>query len=134
LKVNPRGEVPCLVVGNDKILNDSSAILVYLAGKYGDGGKESNAPSSYWSRDLYEQAQIINWVSFLHKISSIATPQETDGSSTLKEIIATGRWYLTCMVVITDISPQSSPSPTPGSNTAFSPTAPSSPTAALLTA
>jgi glutathione S-transferase len=49
-------------VGDDKILNDSSAILVYLAGQYGDDGKESSAPSSYWSKDLHEQAQIINWV------------------------------------------------------------------------
>jgi glutathione S-transferase len=59
LKVNPRGEVPCLVVGDDKILNESSD----LAGKHGDDGKEGSAPSSYWSKDLYEQAQIINWPS-----------------------------------------------------------------------
>lgn len=60
LKINPRGEVPCLVDG-DKIFNDSSSILVWLAGKYADGGNESG-PSSWWSNDLYEQAQIINWV------------------------------------------------------------------------
>lgn len=96
MKVNPRGEVPCLVVGDDKILNDSSAILVYLAGKYGDDGSEGSAPSSYWSKDLYEQAQIINWVSFffprdpLHR-NAIAT---NGPSSMLEEIITTGRWNL----------------------------------------
>lgn len=37
----------------DKVLSDSSSILVWLAGKYGD----------YWSKDLYEQAQIVDWVS-----------------------------------------------------------------------
>jgi glutathione S-transferase len=54
LKINPRGQVPCLVVG-DKPLNDSSAILhvVYLAGKHGDDGKASGAPSSYWSNDCF---------------------------------------------------------------------------------
>ena len=60
LKINPRGEVPCLVDG-DKVFNDSSSILVWLAGKWGDNGS-SQGPSSYWSKDLYEQAQILNWV------------------------------------------------------------------------
>ena len=68
LKINPRGEVPCLVDG-DKVFADSSSILTWLAGKWGDGGKE-NGPSSYWSNDLYEQAQIIDWVSpFVHELS-----------------------------------------------------------------
>ena len=62
LKINPRGEVPCLVDG-DKTFNDSSSILTWLAGKWGDGGK-AQGPSSYWSNDLYEQAQIIDWVAF----------------------------------------------------------------------
>ncbi|CAK1367446.1 hypothetical protein CB0940_10722 [Cercospora beticola] len=62
LKINPRGEVPCLVDG-DKTFNDSSSILTWLAGKWSDGGK-SQGPSSYWSNDLYEQAQIINWLAF----------------------------------------------------------------------
>ncbi|KAL9079394.1 MAG: hypothetical protein Q9159_007725 [Coniocarpon cinnabarinum] len=61
LKVNPRGEVPCLVDG-DKTFNDSSSILLWLAGKYGDPDTP-HGPSSYWSNDLYEQAQIVNWVS-----------------------------------------------------------------------
>lgn len=52
LKINPRGELPTLVVG-DKIFSDSSSILTWLAG---------SSNSSYWSKDLYEQAQIINWV------------------------------------------------------------------------
>ena len=59
LKINPRGEVPTLVDG-DKTFHDSSSILVWLAGKHGDHGQPG--PSSYWSADLYEQAQIINWV------------------------------------------------------------------------
>lgn len=61
LKINPRGEVPCLVDG-DKTFNDSSSILTWLAGKWGDKGS-GKGPSSYWSNDLYEQAQIVNWVS-----------------------------------------------------------------------
>lgn len=60
LKINPRGEVPCLVDG-DKTFSDSSSILVWLAGKYGDGAK-GTGPSSYWSSDLYEQTQIVDWV------------------------------------------------------------------------
>ena len=61
LKINPRGEVPCLVDG-DKTFADSSSILTWLAGKWADGGKKEG-PSSYWSNNLYEQAQIIDWVS-----------------------------------------------------------------------
>jgi glutathione S-transferase len=53
--------VPTLVDG-DKTFSDSSSILVWLAGKYGDDGK-ANGPSSFWSSDLYEQCQIIDWVS-----------------------------------------------------------------------
>lgn len=60
LAINPRGEVPCLVDG-EKTFNDSSSILTWLAGRYGDGGN-TEGPSSYWSSDLYEQTQIINWV------------------------------------------------------------------------
>ena len=68
LKINPRGEVPCLVDG-DRVLADSSSILTYLAGKWGDGGKQ-DGPSSYWTTDLYEQAQIIDWVSLsAHELS-----------------------------------------------------------------
>jgi len=63
LKINPRGEVPCLVIDDNRILNDSSSILVWLAGNCGDDGTQSSAPSSYWSADLFEQAQIVNWVS-----------------------------------------------------------------------
>jgi glutathione S-transferase len=77
LEINRRGEVPCLVVG-DKILNDSSSILVWLAGKWGDDGSESSAPSSYWSSDLYEQAQIINWVSFSEEKRTLAHTSRSD--------------------------------------------------------
>ncbi|KAJ5261399.1 hypothetical protein N7478_011994 [Penicillium angulare] len=62
LKINPRGEVPTLVDG-DKTFTDSSSILIWLAGKWNDKGK-AEGPSSYWSSDLYEQAQIVNWLSF----------------------------------------------------------------------
>ncbi|KAK9847099.1 hypothetical protein MYU51_020465 [Penicillium brevicompactum] len=62
LKVNPRGEVPTLV-DEGKTFNDSSSILVWLAGKWNDDG-ESKGPSSYWSNDLYEQSQIVDWLSF----------------------------------------------------------------------
>ena len=61
LAVNPRGEVPTLVDG-DKTFADSSSILVWLAGKYAEGGKPG--PSTYWSADLAEQAAIINWLAF----------------------------------------------------------------------
>lgn len=60
LRINPRGEVPVLV-DDDKTFSDSSPILVWLAGKYSLGGK-SLGPSTFWSNDLYEQAQIIDWV------------------------------------------------------------------------
>jgi len=33
LQINPKGEVPTLVTPSGKILTDSAAILVYLAGK-----------------------------------------------------------------------------------------------------
>ncbi|SMQ56331.1 unnamed protein product [Zymoseptoria tritici ST99CH_3D7] len=62
LTINPRGEVPCLV-DDGKLFNDSSAILVWLAGKYGNAGKQ-DGPSSYWSKDVGEQAEIVNWLSF----------------------------------------------------------------------
>ncbi|RMZ82384.1 hypothetical protein DV737_g2085, partial [Chaetothyriales sp. CBS 132003] len=61
LSINPRGEVPTLVTGG-KTLTDSSSILVYLAGTYTHGGKPG--PSTFWSSDLYEQAQIIDWLAF----------------------------------------------------------------------
>ncbi|RMZ90582.1 hypothetical protein DV736_g2189, partial [Chaetothyriales sp. CBS 134916] len=61
LSINPRGEVPTLVTG-DKTLTDSSSILVYLARTYTHGGKPGT--STFWSTDLYEQAQIIDWLAF----------------------------------------------------------------------
>lgn len=60
LSINPRGEVPVLVDG-DKTFRDSSSILVWIAGKYGDQ-RGTSGPSRFWSSDLYEQAQIIDWV------------------------------------------------------------------------
>jgi glutathione S-transferase len=62
LAINPKGEIPALVDG-DKIFADSSAILVYLAGTHPDRGSET-APSSYWSSDVIEQAQIVDWLAF----------------------------------------------------------------------
>jgi len=68
LAINPRGEVPCLVVhdvvlGGKKVFSDSSSILVWLAGAHGNDG-QSPGPSTYWSGDLYEQTQIIDWLAF----------------------------------------------------------------------
>jgi len=51
-------------VDGDRTFSDSSSILVWLAGKYDDTVAEKG-PSSYWSKDLYEQAQIVDWVSLL---------------------------------------------------------------------
>jgi glutathione S-transferase len=62
LKISPKGEIPALVDG-DKIFTDSAAILVYLAGTYPDEGS-SQTPSSYWSADVVEQAQIVDWLAF----------------------------------------------------------------------
>jgi len=62
LNINPRGTIPTLVDG-DKIFTDSSAILVYLAGTHPDPGS-SKTPSSYWSSDIVEQAQIVDWLAF----------------------------------------------------------------------
>lgn len=45
------------------MFQDSSSILVWLAGNHGDGGKGAG-PSSFWSNDLYDQAQIVDWLSF----------------------------------------------------------------------
>ncbi|GAB3553690.1 glutathione S-transferase [Noviherbaspirillum agri] len=54
LEMNPFGQVPVLVDG-DTILRDSQAILVYLAGRYGNG---------YWlPKEPAQMAQIIAWLS-----------------------------------------------------------------------
>ena len=55
LAVNPRGEVPALVDG-EVVLRDSSAILLYLAGRYG--------PAPWWSASVAEQADIQQWLAF----------------------------------------------------------------------
>ncbi|RMD40754.1 hypothetical protein DV735_g4369, partial [Chaetothyriales sp. CBS 134920] len=62
LAINPRGEVPTLVTADNKTLTDSSSILVYLAGTYAHSG--SPGPSTFWSTEIYEQAQIIDWLAF----------------------------------------------------------------------
>ena len=53
--INPKGEVPTLVDGSN-IITDSSAILVYIAGKKPD--------SKFWSTDIAEQAAIVDWLAF----------------------------------------------------------------------
>lgn len=55
LAINPRGEVPVLVDG-DLILRDSAAILVYVAGRHGDG--------QWWPADPAGQAAIVEWLAF----------------------------------------------------------------------
>ncbi|OAL36585.1 hypothetical protein AYO20_04201 [Fonsecaea nubica] len=62
LALNPRGELPTLV-DQGKIFNDSSAILIYLAGTNPDRGS-SAGPSSYWSADVVDQASIVDWLAF----------------------------------------------------------------------
>lgn len=60
LSINPRGEVPTLVdEENGKTLRDSAAILLYLAGKYGQEAK-----NKWWSSDVVEQAEITEWLAF----------------------------------------------------------------------
>lgn len=55
LAINPRGEVPALADGN-AVLRDSAAILFYVASQ--------RSADHWWSRDLLEQAQIIEWLAF----------------------------------------------------------------------
>ncbi|CAD6920940.1 unnamed protein product [Tilletia caries] len=57
LKINPKGEVPTLVFPNGKRLTDSAAILTYLAGK-------EKPQAGYWSADVEEQSDIIQWLAF----------------------------------------------------------------------
>ncbi|KAF2196425.1 glutathione S-transferase [Delitschia confertaspora ATCC 74209] len=63
LAINPRGSIPALIHGKHTF-NDSAAILCYLAGSYSDKGKWGIGPSSYWSGDAGEQAEIVDWLSF----------------------------------------------------------------------
>ncbi|EXJ65851.1 uncharacterized protein A1O5_11092 [Cladophialophora psammophila CBS 110553] len=62
LAINPRGELPTLV-DEGKVFNDSSVILVYLAGTNPDPSSKT-VPSSYWSSDVVEQASIVDWLAF----------------------------------------------------------------------
>lgn len=52
--LNPWGELPVLVDG-DRVLRDSQAILVYLAGRYGG--------ASWWPTEPALQAEIVQWLS-----------------------------------------------------------------------
>ncbi|MCC6709215.1 MAG: glutathione S-transferase family protein [Gammaproteobacteria bacterium] len=52
---NPRGEVPVLVDG-ELVLRDSSAILLYIAGKHGNG--------LWWPADVARQAKVMEWLAF----------------------------------------------------------------------
>lgn len=52
--LNPWGELPILVDG-DRVLRDSQAILVYLAGRYGG--------ASWWPTEPALQAEIVQWLS-----------------------------------------------------------------------
>ena len=55
LKINPFGQVPALVDG-DVTVRDSSAILVYIASKYGD--------ETWLPRDPAGLAEVISWLTF----------------------------------------------------------------------
>ncbi len=55
LALNPRGQVPVLEDGDDRVV-DSQAILVYLARRYAD--------EAWYSQDALIQARIVGWLSF----------------------------------------------------------------------
>lgn len=72
LAVNPRGSLPCLIDGT-KTFTDSAAILTYLAGRHGE--RLSGArPSSYWSSDVTEQAEIVDWLAFAASWIQVSNP------------------------------------------------------------
>jgi len=52
--LNPWGELPVLVDGK-RVLRDSQAILVYLAGAYGG--------AAWWPTEPHLQAEIVQWLS-----------------------------------------------------------------------
>lgn len=54
IDLNAWGELPILVDG-DRVLRDSQAILVYLAGQYGG--------EAWWPQDPWRQGQIAQWLS-----------------------------------------------------------------------
>lgn len=54
-EVNPLGQVPVLVDGQDT-LRDSQAILVYLAARYGNG--------AWWPTVPIDQGRVCQWLSF----------------------------------------------------------------------
>ena len=54
IELNPWGELPILVDG-DRVLRDSQAILVYLAGSHGG--------EAWWPQDPWGQARIVQWLS-----------------------------------------------------------------------
>lgn len=77
LAMNPRGEVPALVDG-DQVFTDSAAILVYLASKSDQRG--------WWPEEAAEQAQIVQWLAF-------AASWVQFGVFTARAIVAFGGTY-----------------------------------------
>ncbi len=57
LKLNPRGEFPVLVDG-ENIIWDSQAILIYLARQY----QESNSAYNWYPESAAEMAQVTQWL------------------------------------------------------------------------
>ncbi|WP_341643675.1 glutathione S-transferase family protein [Thauera sp. SDU_THAU2] len=53
-ELNPWGELPILVDG-ERVLRDSQAILVHLAGTYGG--------AAWWPAEAHLQAEIVQWLS-----------------------------------------------------------------------
>ena len=53
-ELNPWGELPILVDG-ERVLRDSQAILVHLAGSYGG--------AAWWPAEAHLQAEIVQWLS-----------------------------------------------------------------------
>ncbi len=62
LKINPQGQVPCLVDG-DLVLTESLGIVLYLAQKYG---------GALGPQDLAEEALMVQWA--LHAATGIEGP------------------------------------------------------------
>lgn len=62
LRVNPQGQIPCLVDG-DLVLTESLGIVLYLAGRYG---------GALGPKDAAEEAQMVQWA--LHAATGIEGP------------------------------------------------------------
>jgi glutathione S-transferase len=114
LRLNPLGQVPVLVDGED-VITDSTAILVYLARKY--------APKSWLPDTPYEAAQVQRWLSvasgevtyglaaarLITLFGAARNAEETIGRShtilaVLDETLARNYWVAGAVPTIADIA------------------------------